>query len=146
MVVLLADRLTIELIDLISPAWLDGAFVNCNNAGEVSYFLRQLQVVEIKDDTHALVHASPCSCNSPQSANPPSSSALSRMTSRRTRSLRVSLGNPYRLISSLTLAITAVGAAFLTQKCRLEDKVIKFEIWDTAGQERFHRYAVDADF
>jgi GTPase SAR1 family protein len=24
------------------------------------------------------------------------------------------------------------------QKCRLEDKVIKFEIWDTAGQERFH--------
>ena len=33
-------------------------------------------------------------------------------------------------------------AAFLTQKCRLEDnKVIKFEIWDTAGQERFHSLA-----
>ncbi|KAJ3074777.1 Vacuolar protein sorting-associated protein 21, partial [Rhizoclosmatium hyalinum] len=24
-----------------------------------------------------------------------------------------------------------IGAAFLTQKCRLEDKIIKFEIWDT---------------
>jgi len=34
-----------------------------------------------------------------------------------------------------------IGAAFLTQKCRLEDKVIKFEIWDTAGQERFHSLA-----
>ncbi|KAI5480072.1 hypothetical protein MNV49_002037 [Pseudohyphozyma bogoriensis] len=30
-----------------------------------------------------------------------------------------------------------IGAAFLTQRCRLEDNVIKFEIWDTAGQERF---------
>jgi len=35
-----------------------------------------------------------------------------------------------------------IGAAFLTQKCRLDDnKVIKFEIWDTAGQERFHSLA-----
>lgn len=34
-----------------------------------------------------------------------------------------------------------IGAAFLTQKCRLEDKVIKFEIWDTAGQERFRSLA-----
>ncbi|CAB4383980.1 unnamed protein product [Rhizophagus irregularis] len=34
-----------------------------------------------------------------------------------------------------------VGAAFMTQKCRLEDKIIKFEIWDTAGQERFHSLA-----
>lgn len=34
-----------------------------------------------------------------------------------------------------------IGAAFLTQKCKLEDKVIKFEIWDTAGQERFHSLA-----
>ncbi|RGB22746.1 small GTPase superfamily, partial [Rhizophagus diaphanus] len=34
-----------------------------------------------------------------------------------------------------------VGAAFVTQKCRLEDKIIKFEIWDTAGQERFHSLA-----
>jgi Ras-related protein Rab-5C len=29
----------------------------------------------------------------------------------------------------------------MQQKCRLEDKVIKFEIWDTAGQERFHSLA-----
>uniref|UniRef100_A0A1D1YDG2 Vacuolar protein sorting-associated protein 21 n=1 Tax=Anthurium amnicola TaxID=1678845 RepID=A0A1D1YDG2_9ARAE len=35
-----------------------------------------------------------------------------------------------------------IGAAFLTQKCALDDnKVIKFEIWDTAGQERFHSLA-----
>ena len=34
-----------------------------------------------------------------------------------------------------------IGAAFLTQRCRLEDRLIKFEIWDTAGQERFHRLA-----
>jgi GTPase SAR1 family protein len=32
-------------------------------------------------------------------------------------------------------------AAFLSQKCQLEDRVIKFEIWDTAGQERFHSLA-----
>lgn len=34
-----------------------------------------------------------------------------------------------------------IGAAFLTQKCKLQDKIIKFEIWDTAGQERFHSLA-----
>jgi Ras-related protein Rab-5C len=28
-------------------------------------------------------------------------------------------------------------AAFLTQKCPLPTRTIKFEIWDTAGQERF---------
>ena len=28
-------------------------------------------------------------------------------------------------------------AAFLTQKCNLPHRTIKFEIWDTAGQERF---------
>ena len=32
-------------------------------------------------------------------------------------------------------------AAFLTQKCEVGDKTIKFEIWDTAGQERFHSLA-----
>jgi len=32
-------------------------------------------------------------------------------------------------------------AAFLTQKCELADRAIKFEIWDTAGQERFHSLA-----
>ncbi|KAI5370691.1 Putative small GTP-binding protein [Septoria linicola] len=30
-----------------------------------------------------------------------------------------------------------IGAAFLTQKCQLPNRTIKFEIWDTAGQERF---------
>lgn len=30
-----------------------------------------------------------------------------------------------------------IGAAFLTQKCQLTNRTIKFEIWDTAGQERF---------
>ncbi|OLL25050.1 Vacuolar protein sorting-associated protein 21 [Neolecta irregularis DAH-3] len=34
-----------------------------------------------------------------------------------------------------------IGAAFLTQKCRVENRVVKFEIWDTAGQERFHSLA-----
>ncbi|KAK8866130.1 hypothetical protein IAR55_001281 [Kwoniella newhampshirensis] len=34
-----------------------------------------------------------------------------------------------------------IGAAFLTQKCRLESRIVKFEIWDTAGQERFHSLA-----
>ncbi|KAI9314263.1 ras family-domain-containing protein [Dichotomocladium elegans] len=34
-----------------------------------------------------------------------------------------------------------IGAAFLTQRCNLEDRSIKFEIWDTAGQERFHSLA-----
>lgn len=30
-----------------------------------------------------------------------------------------------------------IGAAFLTQKCQVGDRTIKYEIWDTAGQERF---------
>ncbi|KAG0744892.1 hypothetical protein G6F57_007401 [Rhizopus arrhizus] len=34
-----------------------------------------------------------------------------------------------------------IGAAFLTQKCNLKDRCIKFDIWDTAGQERFHSLA-----
>ncbi|PFH54615.1 hypothetical protein AMATHDRAFT_134770 [Amanita thiersii Skay4041] len=34
-----------------------------------------------------------------------------------------------------------IGAAFLTQKCRLDDRVLRYEIWDTAGQERFHSLA-----
>ncbi|PHZ09990.1 uncharacterized protein RHIMIDRAFT_41459 [Rhizopus microsporus ATCC 52813] len=34
-----------------------------------------------------------------------------------------------------------IGAAFLTQKCPVDDRTIKFEIWDTAGQERFHSLA-----
>jgi Ras-related protein Rab-5C len=39
-----------------------------------------------------------------------------------------------------------IGAAFLTQKCRLEDRVLRYEIWDTAGQERFHSLAVSLAF
>ncbi|KAJ1510171.1 hypothetical protein HMI56_006461 [Coelomomyces lativittatus] len=34
-----------------------------------------------------------------------------------------------------------IGAAFLTQKCQVKDKIVKFEIWDTAGQERFYSLA-----
>ncbi|ORY92120.1 ras family-domain-containing protein [Syncephalastrum racemosum] len=34
-----------------------------------------------------------------------------------------------------------IGAAFLTQKCQVAGRTIKFEIWDTAGQERFHSLA-----
>ncbi|KAI8984195.1 ras family-domain-containing protein [Mycotypha africana] len=34
-----------------------------------------------------------------------------------------------------------IGAAFLTQKCTMDDRTIKYEIWDTAGQERFHSLA-----
>lgn len=33
--------------------------------------------------------------------------------------------------------LTPDSAAFLTQKCNLPTRTIKFEIWDTAGQERF---------
>lgn len=33
--------------------------------------------------------------------------------------------------------LTHCAAAFLTQKCNLPSRTIKFEIWDTAGQERF---------
>ncbi len=35
------------------------------------------------------------------------------------------------------LTQAAATAAFLTQKCNLPTRTIKFEIWDTAGQERF---------
>ncbi|AOA64820.1 Vacuolar protein sorting-associated protein 21 [Komagataella phaffii CBS 7435] len=34
-----------------------------------------------------------------------------------------------------------IGAAFLTQRCTIGDKTIKYEIWDTAGQERFQSLA-----
>lgn len=34
-----------------------------------------------------------------------------------------------------------IGAAFLTQRCTIGNKNIKFEIWDTAGQERFANLA-----
>lgn len=35
------------------------------------------------------------------------------------------------------LTVEVAPAAFLTQKCALPTRTIKFEIWDTAGQERF---------
>jgi len=34
-----------------------------------------------------------------------------------------------------------IGAAFVTQKCEVGDRQIKYELWDTAGQERFHSLA-----
>ncbi|KAG8946163.1 hypothetical protein FRC04_012018 [Tulasnella sp. 424] len=34
-----------------------------------------------------------------------------------------------------------IGAAFLTQRCRLEDRVFRYELWDTAGAKRFDRLA-----
>lgn len=34
-----------------------------------------------------------------------------------------------------------IGAAFLTKRCQVNDRVVKLEIWDTAGQERFHSLA-----
>jgi Ras-related protein Rab-5C len=37
----------------------------------------------------------------------------------------------------LRCSLTRTTAAFLTQKCSLPTRTIKFEIWDTAGQERF---------
>ena len=30
-----------------------------------------------------------------------------------------------------------IGAAFLTQRVKIDNHIVKFEIWDTAGQERF---------
>jgi Ras-related protein Rab-5C len=38
---------------------------------------------------------------------------------------------------NLFLGADVIAAAFLTQKCSLPTRTIKFEIWDTAGQERF---------
>lgn len=40
------------------------------------------------------------------------------------------------LYQTIRLWLTLI-AAFLTQKCNLPSRTIKFEIWDTAGQERF---------
>ena len=40
-------------------------------------------------------------------------------------------------IRRLRNLIVSGAAAFLSQKCNLPHRTIKFEIWDTAGQERF---------
>ncbi|KKF97388.1 Vacuolar protein sorting-associated protein 21 [Ceratocystis platani] len=39
--------------------------------------------------------------------------------------------------ANMSIFIPFSPAAFLTQKCNLPSRTIKFEIWDTAGQERF---------
>ncbi len=41
------------------------------------------------------------------------------------------------IVRSVKTILTGALAAFLTQKCNLPTRTIKFEIWDTAGQERF---------
>lgn len=43
----------------------------------------------------------------------------------------------FQILFILTITEPTIGAAFLTQRCTIGDKTIKFEIWDTAGQERF---------
>jgi len=40
----------------------------------------------------------------------------------------------YKIVTQMLIQL---AAAFLTQKCNLPTRTIKFEIWDTAGQERF---------
>ena len=44
---------------------------------------------------------------------------------------------PQRVIETRSDTGLSPTAAFLTQKCTLPTRTIKFEIWDTAGQERF---------
>ena len=77
----------------------------------------------------------------PQSANPPSSSALCvlliSVCPPPDDEPRTQVSNEFQANKEPT-----IGAAFLTQKCRLEDRVLRYEIWDTAGQERFHSLAV----
>lgn len=58
------------------------------------------------------------------------------MTSKRTRN-RQSEVRKRILPHHNTILLIIVLAAFLTQKCNLPTRTIKFEIWDTAGQERF---------
>jgi Ras-related protein Rab-5C len=41
------------------------------------------------------------------------------------------------MTKQLLILTFLIIAAFLTQKCNLPTRTIKFEIWDTAGQERF---------
>ncbi|KAL1916787.1 uncharacterized protein VTP21DRAFT_5491 [Calcarisporiella thermophila] len=81
----------------------------------------------------------------------PSSPALQQSASKPIQVKLVLLGEAAVGKSSLVLRFVnnefqenkepTIGAAFLTQKCRLEDRILKFEIWDTAGQERFHSLA-----
>ncbi|KAI9349201.1 ras family-domain-containing protein [Obelidium mucronatum] len=83
----------------------------------------------------------------PQQDTPPSAAPQAAATAKPVQVKLVLLGEAAVGKSSLVLRFVnnefqenkepTIGAAFLTQKCRLEDKIIKFEIWDTAGQERF---------
>jgi Ras-related protein Rab-5C len=61
------------------------------------------------------------------------------MTSKRTRSppLGVRWRETCADAATTGAVLTRRTAAFLTQKCNLPTRTIKFEIWDTAGQERF---------
>ena len=56
------------------------------------------------------------------------------MTSKKTRSPLLEVRAIQQCFERKLLTATA---AFLTQKCNLPTRTIKFEIWDTAGQERF---------
>ncbi|KAH8673954.1 rab5-like GTPase [Xylariales sp. PMI_506] len=47
------------------------------------------------------------------------------------------VNNDFQENKEPTIGVSSYSAAFLTQKCNLPTRTIKFEIWDTAGQERF---------
>lgn len=57
------------------------------------------------------------------------------MTFKKTRSQPLEVNHSFYKFLADTKACPL--AAFLTQKCNLPTRTIKFEIWDTAGQERF---------
>src|ERR1700710_2184163 len=60
------------------------------------------------------------------------------MISKRTRNQLSEVCCIKRIGNQAAIRLTiACAAAFLTQKCNLPTRTIKFEIWDTAGQERF---------
>lgn len=62
----------------------------------------------------------------------------STTTSKRTRNLLSEVSSNLLLNLAEILRLNFdIAAAFLTQKCSLPTRTIKFEIWDTAGQERF---------
>lgn len=67
---------------------------------------------------------------------------LSTMTFKKTKSRLLEVGDPKlsnfeRHRMQPLPGADVIPAAFLTQKCSLPTRTIKFEIWDTAGQERF---------
>lgn len=64
------------------------------------------------------------------------SSGLLITISKRTKSQQLEVCF-YQIFTQLSISLNILTAAFLTQKCNLPTRTIKFEIWDTAGQERF---------